>query len=145
MPDIKLGIDAIARLREKFVPGADQPTLESLQHDCRMLIRLIQQFINEIPQVDWLEDANLQYDLAGYSPTQIDAFKDVQKSTLQQELDNSTEGKGYTIVAFNFVPVPSTAGLKIYRASAFLSPAARRIGGGPGGGQGTTTPGYPPK
>ena len=139
---MKLGIDAIARLRDNFDVRSNRSTLESLQHDCRMLVGLIQQLIDETPQVDWLEDANLDYDLSTYSREEMDAFKDIQKLALQQELDNSTEGKGYTIVKFDLVPVTGT---NRSRASAFLSPAARKNGGHPGGGNGTVNPGYPPR
>ncbi len=144
MPDIKIGNDAIARLQSKFAAAAATPTtplnrstLVSLQHDCSILINLI----DELIEVDWLADANLQYDLSTYSPAQIDDFKEVQKLAFQQEIDSSTL-KGYTIVRFDFVPV---AGGVMSRASAFLSPPAKRGQGGPGGGQGTVNPGYPPK
>jgi hypothetical protein len=139
MPDLKIGTDAVARLQAGFA-NANLPNeiklLQSLQHDCMILVSLF----DELLEADWLASSGLEYDLSTYSQTQIDDFKDIQRLAFQEELDSSTL-KGYKIVKFDLVEVPP-AGSRKFRPSAFLSPMAKKRG--PGGGGGTSDPGYPP-
>src|SRR5262252_2582820 len=133
MPDIQIGNDAIARLQQNFAGAAAAPTnpanydtLVRLQHDCNTLVFLIDQLLG----VDWLADAKLDYGPSPYTqPGQIDVFKEFLKLVFQKELDNSSK-KGYKIIEFNLIETPP--GSQIFRASAFLSPSAKPIGG-PGG------------
>jgi len=144
MTDIQIAKDAIGRLQSNFVAAAtatppDEGTLNRLQADCRILLN----WIDELLGADWLAAAKLDYDLNTYIQQggQIPDFRDFLKLMFQQELDNSSN-KGYTIVKFDLIE-QQPAGSKIFRASAFLSPSARKKG--PGGGGGTTDPGYPPR
>jgi hypothetical protein len=96
-------------------------------------------FIDKLLEGDWLAGLNFKYDLTGWTQQQIDDFTEVRRLAFQQELDDSPTTKGYKIVKFTLV---QTATPGIFEPSAFLSPMA--IKKGPGGGGGTSEPGYPP-
>lgn len=148
MPDIKPGTDTLGQIQAIFATAGfeiDPAKLSDLQHHCRVLLNFTEYCLDQIAintpktatnNVDWLQVSGFEYDLTAYSAGDKEAFKEIQKSAFQQELDSSDSG--YKIVTFDFVPA---TGIKS-RPSAFLSPPATKSGTGTGG---TVNPGYPPK
>jgi len=143
-PDLKPGFDAVTRLGQKFVTGVENnhPDLVILEHDCRVLLTLIHECLDDIladdtrtNQVNWLESWPLTYDLTGYSAQDIEDFKQTQRVAFQAWLDNSIY-RGYRIILFDLITPGSNTKLKSY-----LSPVATS---GPGGTGGTGVPTYPP-
>jgi hypothetical protein len=148
MPDLKPGFAAVTKLQAKFVAGVDgrKNDLLELQHECRVLLSLIVQCLDDLAaadignQVDWLDPYPLPaFNLTGYTQAQKDDFIKTQKIAFQKELDDSPYN-GYRIIMFNLSEKPP--GSNMFVPTAYLSPTAKP---GQGGGGGAGTPGYPPK
>jgi hypothetical protein len=152
-PNIKPGVDAAAEIKNLFVQGTgletDPATLQTLQNDCRVLLVLIQQCLDDISANDpnqsapvdhnWLKDT-LEFDLTGYSQQDRQDYAAVLKLAFQQELDDSTFD-GYKIVKFDLVD--DGTGTNTYVPVAYLRPMYQP--GPVGGTGGTGTPTYPPR